>query len=222
MHDEPSAPDTLFRDVGIVLGIALLLYVTTNITPINVDTVSSGEAPTALVAYIATIFSGKVDLASVKTFFLSLKDFLAVISVVFLGGIFWAMIKGGEVHHHEHEKYKAIVDEETTTNEKEIQWQVILDHVNGDNPAEWKIAILEADNILDEVLEDMGYVGDTVADKLKAMSRTKIASYDALWDAHKLRNEIAHGGAVDMDLSKKMARDAVAKFENAFKELGYL
>jgi hypothetical protein len=54
------------------------------------------------------------------------------------------------------------------------------------------------------------------------MSRTKIASYDDVWEAHKLRNQIAHGGAIDMDLTKKMARDAVTKFGNAFKDLGYL
>jgi len=54
------------------------------------------------------------------------------------------------------------------------------------------------------------------------MSRTKIASYDDIWEAHKVRNEIAHGGAIEMDLSKKMARDIIAKFGNAFKELGYL
>ena len=67
-----------------------------------------------------------------------------------------------------------------------------------------------------------GYLGETLADKLKALGSSRIASYNELWEAHKLRNQIAHGGAIDMELTKKMAKDAVAQFGNAFKEMGYL
>lgn len=222
MKDEHPAPDTIIRDVLIVLGLALVLYVSTNITPVNVDTVISGEAPATLVSYIANLFSGHVDLVAMKAFFLSLKDTLAVFGVLFLAGSFWATLKIREIHHREHEKYKAIEPEETNASGRSIQWQVILDHVDSENEAEWKLAILEADNILDEVLGEQGYFGETVADKLKEMSRTRIASYDDLWEAHKLRNQIAHGGAIDMDLSQKMAKDTITKFGNAFRELGYL
>ncbi len=76
--------------------------------------------------------------------------------------------------------------------------------------------------MLDEILEDQGYVGETVAEKLKLMTPSRIGSYDDVWDAHKVRNQIAHGGAIDMELTKKTARDTIAKFENAFKDLGYL
>lgn len=212
------APDTIVRDVAIVLGIALIIYVSTNITPINVDTVVSGEAP----AILLSILLGKVPLETIQTFIYSLQSYLVAFGVLFLAGSFWATLKIREVHHKMHEKYEPIHLEEIAAKEKFVQWKMVLDHVNSESPAEWKIAILEADDILDEILEDQGYVGDTVAEKLKTMSRTKIASYDDIWEAHKVRNEIAHGGAIDMDLSKKMARDTVAKFGNAFKELGYL
>lgn len=212
------APDTIVRDVAIVLGILLIVYVSTNITPINLDTVSSGEAPAMLLAYLL----GKVNLIPIQNFFFSLQNTLVVFGVIFFGGSIWATLKIWEIHHSEHEKYGPIHLEEIAAKEKLSQWQVVLDHVNSESPAEWKIAILEADDMLDEILEDQGYVGDTVAEKLKTMSRTKIASYDDIWEAHKVRNEIAHGGAIDMDLSKKMARDTIAKFGNAFKELGYL
>ncbi len=212
------APDTIIRDVAIVLGIALIIYISTNVTPINTDTVASGEAPAVLLSLLLS----KVPLETIQNFFYSMQNTLAVMGVLFLGGAFWATLKIREIHHKEHEKYGPIHLEEMAAKEKLTQWQVVLDHVNSESPAEWKIAILEADDILDEILEDQGYVGNTVAEKLKTMSRTKIASYDDIWEAHKVRNEIAHGGAIDMDLSKKMARDTVAKFGNAFKELGYL
>lgn len=218
MKDEHPVADTIIRDIAIVIGVAAIIYVSNNITPLNVDTVVSGEAPRTLQAF----FSSKVSFNWIQNFLYSLKGPLEVLGLIFLGGIFWTVLRLRAIHHHEHEKYKPIVNEETVAKERTIQWQMVLDHINGDNPAEWKLAILEADNILDEVLEDQGYVGDTVADKLKTMSRTRISSYDDVWEAHKLRNDIAHGGAIDMDLTKKMARDAVTKFENAFRELGYL
>ncbi len=217
MEDRPVA-DTIVRDVAIVLGIALIIYVSTNITPLNVETVASGEAPETLKALLLS----KVPMLAIENFFLSIQSPLAVLGAVFFGASFWATLKIREIHHKEHEKYEPIRLEEFAAKEKFVQWQVVLDHVNSESPAEWKLAILEADNILDEILEDQGYVGKTLADKLKTMSRTKVASYDDIWEAHKLRNQIAHGGAIDMDLSKKMARDTIAKFGNAFKELGYL
>lgn len=210
--------DTAIRDIVIVLGIALIFYVSTNITPVTVDSVISGQAPATLLSYL----TGKVSLTPLQNFFLSLQNTLAVFGLLFFAGSVWTTLKIREIHHAEHEKYEPIHVEEITAQGKMIQWKVILEHVTSESPAEWKLAILEADNMLDEILEDMGYVGETVAEKLKTMSRTKIASYDDVWDAHKVRNEIAHGGAIDMELSKKMARDTVAKFGNAFKELGYL
>jgi len=218
MKDHEKVEDTAMRDISIVVGIVILLYISSNITPINFETVSSGEAATSILSYFG--FSEKLTL--IQTFFLSIRNTLAVFAILFLAGIFWTTIKIREIHHNEHEKYGPIHAEEVVAKGLAVQWQVILEHVNSESPAEWKIAILEADNMLDEVLEDMGYVGDTLAEKLKTMSRTKIASYDDVWNAHRVRNEIAHGGAIDMDLPKKTARDTVAKFEKAFKELGYL
>lgn len=215
-----SAPakDTTVRDVAIVVGVALAMYVSANITPISVDTVVSGEAPAVLLAWL----TGKVNLTDAQSLLFSLQNTFAVAGILLFAGSFLLTLKINKIHHAEHEKYRPVDLEEVAAKEKFIQWQVVLDHVNSESPAEWKLAILEADNMLDEILEDQGYVGKTLADKLKAMSPTKMASYNEVWDAHKLRNEIAHGGAIDMELSKKAARDAVAQFGNAFKELGYL
>lgn len=218
MSEAPTPKDTLVRDVSIFTGVMVLAYIGANITPITVETIISGEAPAALLS----ILGGKIDVESLKDFFLSLQTSLTVIGFLFLAGIAWLTLKIKETHHHDHEKYGVIYEEEKEASGKSIQWQVVLNHANSDNPAEWKLAILEADNILDEVLEDLGYTGETLAEKLKSMSRTKIASYDDVWDAHKVRNQIAHGGAIDMELSQKMVKDTIAKFENAFRELGYL
>lgn len=211
--------DEIMRDLAIVVAILLVIYISTNITPVNIETVLSGQ----VVFDITSFVQGKVSASALVDHYLApLKEIFVVISMVFLAGIFWVMLQGRTVHHKEHEAYKPILVEEIVAKELAVEWQVVLNHVNSENPAEWKLAILEADNMLDEILEEQGYFGETVADKLKAMSPSRIGSYEGLWEAHKLRNQIAHGGAIDMDLSKKIARDTIAKFENAFRDLGYL
>jgi hypothetical protein len=98
----------------------------------------------------------------------------------------------------------------------------VLNHANAENPAEWKIAILEADNMLDQILEAEGCRGDSVGEKLKAMDPTDLLSYSDAWEAHKVRNQIAHESAVTMNLSKKTIRETIGKFEKVFKEFGYI
>ncbi len=205
--------------IAIIIAFVVIGYIGTNITPVNIDTVASGD----LFKELGLFLQGKAtSQPEVNAFFLGIKNFLLVLSVLFFAGIVWLGLRSREVHHAEHEKYKPIHIEETEAKGRMIQWQVVLNHVNSESPAEWKLGILEADNMLDEILEDQGYFGETVADKLKAMSPSRITSYQELWEAHKVRNEIAHGGAIDMELSKKVARDTIANFGKAFKELGYI
>lgn len=218
-HAKPAAPkDTMILDAVVVFSIVALMYISANITPVTFSTVLSGEAPATLLSYI---MSG-VDISAIQNFLIPAQNVLGVIGIVFLGGVFWTTIKINEIHHAEHVKYEALPVEKEEVAGRMIQWKVVLEHVMSENPAEWKLAILEADNMLDEILEEHGYLGETLADKLKAMNPTRVTSYNEIWDAHKLRNQIAHGGAMEMDLTKKMARDAVANFGSAFKELGAL
>ena len=215
---KPPAKINLTRDATILIVIVVIAYISANITPVNFDTVNSGTVFVDVWAF----FQNRIMNLGITSFVISLSPFLSTLAVVFLAGIFFSRIKAGEVHHKEHEQYAPIVAPEITAKEKMIQWQGVLDHVNSESPAEWKLAILEADNMLDDILEDQGYVGNTVAEKLQTMNPTRIASYSAVWEAHKLRNQIAHGGALDMDLSKKIALDTIAKFGNAFRDLGYI
>lgn len=209
-----SAKANPVRDLAIALGIGLIVYLSTT---------TSFFSPEQVAGNIKTLLLSGTSVESFITQYLGpFEGIFIFVGIIFAAGVFWVTLRMYAVHHKEHELYVPIAVENTIAKEKMVQWQVVLDHVNSESPAEWKLAILEADNMLDEILEEQGYVGETVADKLKAMSNTRITSYDEVWEAHKVRNQIAHGGAIDMDLSKKLARDTVAKFGNAFRDLGYI
>lgn len=210
--------DEMTRDLAIVAGIVLVMYVSSHITPVTFNTVVSGEAAVNLLSFL----KGYVDMSFVQSLLFSMQNILTVVGVVFLGGIFWTTIRIQNIHHAEQKKYEPIHIEEIEAKEKLIQWQVVLDHINSESPAEWKLAILEADSMLDDILDSEGYQGESIGDKLKSMDPSDLPSYSDAWEAHKVRNQIAHEGAATMDFSKKIARDTITKFGKVFKDLGYI
>ncbi len=209
----------LMMDLVIIAVVALVLYVNIVITPLTIDTITSGEALRNIGIFVQGYFP---DVSGAQPFFEGMKKVIAVVTVLLTAGIFWLSFRTKEIHHKEEKKYEPIDVEEIEAKEKMVQWQVVLNHANAENPAEWKLAILEADNMLDEILESEGYRGDSIGEKLKAMDPTDLLSYSDAWEAHKVRNQIAHEGAATMDFSKKTARDTIGKFEKVFRELGYI
>ena len=95
----------------------------------------------------------------------------------------------------------------------------MLKHSASDSPNDWKLAIIEADIILDEILKDAGYAGTSLGERLKSISPTQLQSLDDAWQAHKVRNQIAHAGS-DFVLTKKLAEDTIKQYRRVFYELG--
>lgn len=106
--------------------------------------------------------------------------------------------------------------EKEIANDKAVRWQKILDQVNSDNPNNWKVAILEADVLLNDVLGEQGFFGETVSDKLKDAQTSNIESIQFAWDAHKIRNNIAH--QIDYNITQHEARMAISMYERFFNE----
>lgn len=215
--------DEVTKALVVAIVIILVVYVANDTTYITIeevlDSVSSGT-----IFEDIFVFARDTVLAFLPTrsSLAGLEIFLSLVAFVFFGFSLWFGFRAEDVHHEEDQKYAPLHIEEIEAKEKMVQWQVVLNHINSESPAEWKLAILEADNMLDSILESEGYRGETIGDKLKAMEPGDLVSYNEAWEAHKVRNQIAHEGAATMDFSKKMARDTIGKFEKVFKELGYI
>lgn len=85
-----------------------------------------------------------------------------------------------------------------------------------------KNSIHEADKLFDFVLQAQGTPGNTMGDRLKA-ARSRFndrSAYDRVWQAHKLRNALAH--EVGFDLVVTQAKEALGGFERGLKELDAL
>jgi len=96
-----------------------------------------------------------------------------------------------------------------------------MTHTASDNPNDWKLAIIEADIILDEALKKAGFGGGSLGERLRSISPAQLPSLDDAWQAHKVRNQIAHGGA-DFILTKRLAEDTIKQYRRVFTDLGIL
>jgi len=151
----------------------------------------------------------------------TVKTILTIFALLFFAGIVFTVFRMREINKREHEYYKPIDLEEAEARARSVEWEVIMDHLNADNPAEWRIAILEADNILDRLLAEEGFAGENLGERLKGLTTKNLVTLNEAWEAHKVRNNIAHDGST-FTLENRQAKQVVGMYEKVFRELGYL
>ena len=108
---------------------------------------------------------------------------------------------------------------EVQTISRNETWEAIRTKLLSDNQSDWRLGIIEADIYMDKLLDERGFHGDTTSDKLKQVTTGDLASIQIAWEAHKVRNRIAHDG-VAFDLSQPEARRILSYFEIVFRDLG--
>jgi hypothetical protein len=169
-----------------------------------------------------------VSFDAIVSFFQTAWDVYSVIalilSFIFAIGMIYAYIRynqycGLETIYNETQEnlWKQLYGADATNN----RWDDIQNHIVADDPNYWKLAIIEADVMLEETLESAGYAGLTIADKLKSASPQSFEALQDAWDAHKVRNEIAHSGA-DFVLTKKTAQETIVQYRRVFQEFGVI
>jgi len=150
----------------------------------------------------------------------------AVIALIFSGlllySIVYVKIKYEELHHkfihdleHQEHEYARL----TGSHRADSKWNEVLLRVGSDNPNEWRLAIIEADIMLEDMLDNKGYSGRTIGEKLKGANRESFRTLDDAWQAHKIRNEIAHQGS-DFILTKRIANEGIMRYQRVFDEQG--
>lgn len=118
----------------------------------------------------------------------------------------------------------ALVVAPTVSSETEVhagalrgRWGEITKLLDSPREADWKVAVLESDKLMDDALARSGFSGDTFGDRLSNIQPGTLLSLDGIWWAHKIRNRLAH--ETDYFLRYTEARQAVGYFEAALAEL---
>lgn len=145
------------------------------------------------------------------------------ISVLFLGISAYCAIRIYFLRQQEAASFRAAQQSVAAKDvpKTHLRWNKIIEQAHSGADHDWRLAILEADIMLNELLDVNGYRGETMAEKMKQVDRATFNSIDAAWEAHKARNRIVHEGAAHK-LSQREVRHIIGLYAQVFKEFGYI
>lgn len=134
---------------------------------------------------------------------LMISFFIAIIIIG--GGILFLMMHGRKTGR------------QLDVNKYRKQWLSIERQLQRDQESSYHLTILNADKLLDHALRQSGAKGNTMGERMKA-SQAAWSNANAVWSAHKIRNQIAHEAEVRVTYDE--ARRSLAAFKQGLKDLG--
>ena len=158
---------------------------------------------------------------------------LSVLSIFFVAIIVYTTIRMFEIRAKEHKHLRHEIEEyahhlamkEKEAKEKGVfkneRWKKVLDYLFSENSNDWKLAVIEADSMLFDLLTELGFKGESLGDKLKEAQKGNFRSLNTAWEAHNARNKIAHEGS-SFELSLHEAKRLISLYEQIFQEFGYI
>jgi hypothetical protein len=100
------------------------------------------------------------------------------------------------------------------------EWENIIKRLDSGDEANYKLAVIEADKLLDTVLKKLTIPGSTMGERLKAIPVSQLPSIDNVWQVHRLRNHLVH--TTEFVLTENKAKQAMTIYKQAFTELKVL
>ena len=173
---------------------------------------------------LAQIYRFIVDYFKGQEFFgliASLKGIFTILTIIFGAIVIVIMIKMSNLIKEEVAEIKAeLKPPKEAVTPYDNRWQEIKNHVNSFRESEWKMAVIEADKLVDDALKAAGFPGESMGERLMLIKPGQLLNLQYLWDAHKLRNLIVHDP--NYQITHRQAIWAVEAFESVLRELGAL
>lgn len=105
--------------------------------------------------------------------------------------------------------------------EANLRWDRIQEEAHSDSEHAWRVAILEADIMLGDLLDRLGLRGETIGDKMRSADRADFRTLDLAWEAHRFRNQIAHEGDA-REISAREVSRIIGLYERVFQEFNFV
>lgn len=144
-----------------------------------------------------------------------------IISLLLAGGIIFTLYKIIYLQRKKVPSYLDFLIEGESPETRSARWDEIKRHLDSDNPIEWKMAVIEADSLFDDIMKRIGYAGEGLAERLKSIEPSDFDNLQNIWEAHKVRNRLVHEPA-KIEFTHDDAEKTIEKYEKALKELKYI
>ena len=162
-----------------------------------------------------------------KTILLWIKENLTLLQFIslFISGIFLGLIiyfnlilnlTGEKI-----ELWTEVIGAKNITRRRSLRaWKLIQKRLRTGEPTNLRLAVLEADRILDEILKLASYPGENLDERLENTTVAQIPNLEELRQVHKIRNRIV--GEPDFALTPGEAEIAVNIYKKTFVDLGLI
>lgn len=97
------------------------------------------------------------------------------------------------------------------------RWKEVEALIEAPGEMSQKLAVIEADKLLEHALKAMAMPGETLGERLKFASY-KYPKLQEVWWAHRVRNRLVHEASYHLD--RRIARKAVQSFRQALRYIG--
>lgn len=97
------------------------------------------------------------------------------------------------------------------------RWREVLKNTESSDDADRRLSVIDADDLFNEALEKVGYVGDNTYDKLARLNEDIIPNIKEIKEAYEIKKEIMHDPNRSLDQDE--AKDLVSRYEKVLKDL---
>ncbi len=98
------------------------------------------------------------------------------------------------------------------------RWKKIKEKLDTGADAEYKLAIIEADDFLGEMLEERGFLEKSFEESIQKIGKGILPNLEEILSAHEIRNSIVYNPDFKIDAEK--AKNILAVYETAINNLG--
>lgn len=149
------------------------------------------------------------------------KGLITILVLLLIAGIIYAWIRKKEIDSQEEKRYEGYFVTHVAETPRNERWEKVEKLFASMNPSDWRLGIIEADAMLDDLLIQLGYPGESLGERLKNVNKNDFPTLQLAWDAHLVRNRIAHEG-LQFHLTEREARQAKVNYETVFRDAQYI
>lgn len=167
---------------------------------------------------IINFLKAQVDVVTSPNFLFYSKIVFIIISLGFVVGIIILLIKNSFIKDTYVEDFVEYSTYRPYGVQKAFkQWGKVVKRLETGKEGEYRMAIIEADSLLEGVLREMEYKGEKISDLLDQVDSKVLPSIDKIKAAHEFRNNIVHDPSYGLTLNE--AKKIIGVYEQGFRDL---
>jgi hypothetical protein len=172
-----------------------------------------------ILRFFESIFSLSFG-SQVETLFTVILVIGGIMGLIGLVCLIYVGVQLSELREDHEEKIRAYIfnahaKEKAGRPSDNPRWRQVMIYMQSARAEDWKLAIIEADSMLEDLTTDLGFPGSSLGEKFKNVDPGDFPLLQQAWDAHKVRNAIAHQGMA-YELSHATAYQTIKTYETIF------